>query len=136
MKNMLKYKGYYGSIEYSEDDLTFYGKLEFIRALVSYEGESAKVIKTAFEQSVDDYLDMCEHEGITPEKPFKGSFNIRIGEGLHEMASIAAINRNISLNELVKIALSHEIEGNAVKYDSIASRANDRIVQKTKNQPY
>ena len=32
MKNMMKYKGYYGSINLIPEDLIFYGKLEFINA--------------------------------------------------------------------------------------------------------
>jgi predicted HicB family RNase H-like nuclease len=113
MKNVLKYKGYYGSIEYSEDDLTFYGKLEFIRALVSYEGESAKKIKKAFESAVDDYLALCQQENVEAEKPFKGSFNVRIGRELHERAIITALANNISLNEFIKVALNHELENYA-----------------------
>jgi len=37
MKDMMKYKNYYGSVHYSDEDKLFYGKVEFIRALVSYE---------------------------------------------------------------------------------------------------
>lgn len=109
MKNMMKYKGYYGSVNYDEDDLILYGKLEFIRTLVSYEGETAASIKDAFEQAVDDYLAMCDDENITPEKPFKGSFNVRIGESLHERAAISAIKRNIKLNEFVRQAIENEV---------------------------
>lgn len=109
MKDMLKYKGYYGSIHYDEDDLILFGKVEFIKALISYEGESAAEIKKAFEEAIDDYLLMCQTEGFTPEKPFKGTFNVRIGEALHEKAAIAATNRGIKLNELVKQALEHEL---------------------------
>lgn len=110
MKNMMKYKGYYGSVNYDEDDLVLYGKLEFIRSLVSYEGETVAGIKEAFEQAVNDYITMCEQENISLEKPFKGSFNIRIGESLHERAVMSALKRNIKLNEFVKQAIEHEVK--------------------------
>lgn len=106
----MQYKGYYGSIEIDNEDLIFYGKLEFIRALVSYEGESAKEIREAFENAVDDYLQTCAAENLIPEKPFKGSFNIRIGEDLHEKATLAALDQNMKLNEFVKTAINHEVE--------------------------
>jgi len=109
MKDMLRYKGYYGSIHFDEDDLILFGKVEFIKALISYEGESAAEIKNAFEEAIDDYLAMCEKENILPEKPFKGTFNVRIGEALHEKAVIAATGRGIKLNEFVKQALEHEL---------------------------
>ncbi|MCP0914979.1 MULTISPECIES: type II toxin-antitoxin system HicB family antitoxin [Legionella] len=110
MKDMLKYKGYLGSIHFAEDDLIFYGKVEFIKALISYEGESAADIKKAFEEAIDDYLAMCEQENINPEKPFKGTFNVRVGESLHERATFAAVGRGIKLNEFVKLAIEHELK--------------------------
>lgn len=109
MKDMLKYKGYYGSIHFDEDDLILFGKVEFVKALISYEGESAAEIKQSFEEAIDDYLVMCEKENMVPEKPFKGTFNVRIGEALHERAVIAATGRGIKLNEFVKQALEHEL---------------------------
>ncbi len=110
MKNMMNYKGYYGSVNFDADDLVFYGKLEFINALVSYEGETAREIDSAFKEAVDDYLVTCSTREIEPEKPFKGSLNIRIGRVLHEEA--ARIAKEIgcpSLNEFIKQALTHEI---------------------------
>ena len=68
-----------------------------------------RALKKHFEEAIDDYLVMCEHENMKPEKPFKGTFNIRIGERLHEKASIAAANLGIKLNEFVKQALEHEL---------------------------
>jgi predicted HicB family RNase H-like nuclease len=109
MKDMLRYKGYYGSIHFDENDLILYGKVEFIKALINYEGESAAEIKKAFEEAIDDYLILCEMEKVVPEKPFKGTFNVRIGESLHEKAVIAATGRGIKLNEFVKQALEHEL---------------------------
>lgn len=109
MKDMLKYKGYYGSIHFDENDLILYGKVEYIKALINYEGEGAADLKKAFEEAVDDYLLMCEQENIQSEKPFKGTFNVRVGERLHEKATIAAADLGIKLNEFVKQALEHEL---------------------------
>ena len=61
---MLEYKGYLGSVEYSDEDEVLHGRLEFIRDLVSYEGKDAKGIKAAFQEAVDDYLELCEAEGL------------------------------------------------------------------------
>lgn len=111
MKNMMRYKGYYGSVNFDADDLIFYGKLEFINALVSYEGETAKEIDAAFKEAVNDYLDTCSVREVEPEKPFKGSLNIRIGRELHEKAALIAKEIGCSsLNEFIKQALDHEIE--------------------------
>ena len=110
MKNIMKYKGYYGSIEFDEDELIFHGKLQFIPSLISYEGDSARDIKQAFEEAVDDYLQVCEERQITPDKPFKGTFNVRVGESRHEKAVLIAQKIGTSLNDFVKQALDHEFE--------------------------
>jgi predicted HicB family RNase H-like nuclease len=60
---MLEYKGYLGSVEYSNEDEVLHGRLDFIRDLVTYEGKDAKGIRAAFREAVDDYLELCEAEG-------------------------------------------------------------------------
>ena len=79
MKDMMSYKGYYGSVHYSDEDRIFHGKIEFIRSLISYEGSDVDSLCEAFEDAVDDYLDLCTKEGKIPEKPFN-----RVGQ-THEL---------------------------------------------------
>jgi predicted HicB family RNase H-like nuclease len=40
MNNYLHYKGYIGSIEFSEEDNVFYGKVIGIKPLISFEGDT------------------------------------------------------------------------------------------------
>lgn len=101
MKDLIQYKGFYGSIHYDPDAPVFYGKLEFIKALVSYEAQDAIGIKKAFEEAVDDYLMMCAQEKIEPEHPFKGSLNIRLGHQLHQEVALAAIREDLSINSYI-----------------------------------
>jgi len=106
MSTLLQHRGYYGSIEASPEDNCLYGKLQFIRALVSYEGETVAELGQAFRDAVDDYLTTCE----TPEAPCKGSFNVRVGHDLHLAASLAATRQSITLNDLTRRALSQYLE--------------------------
>src|SRR5512133_1791296 len=106
---MLAHKGYFGSIHYNPEDRIFYGKIEFIRALASYEGKDADTLEAAFVEAVEDYLATCARQGQEPEKPFKGSFNVRIAPELHEKIAIAASQHGISLNRFVAEALSHAV---------------------------
>jgi predicted HicB family RNase H-like nuclease len=101
MKDLMHYHGYYGSVHFDEDELIFYGKIEFIRALVSYEATDAKGLKQAFIEAVDDYLATCHDQGIKPETSFKGSLNIRLGPELHREVAIAAQQQNISINQFI-----------------------------------
>ena len=54
--NTLKYKGFIGSVEFSEEDNIFFGKVEGIDGLVNFEGSSVDELKSAFHEAVDDYL--------------------------------------------------------------------------------
>jgi predicted HicB family RNase H-like nuclease len=56
MSAMLEYKGYFGSVAYSDEDGVLHGRLEFIRDLVTHEGKDAKGIRAAFREAVNDYL--------------------------------------------------------------------------------
>ena len=105
MKDMMAYKGYYGSVHYSDEDQIFYGKIEFIRSLVSYEGTDVRSLRTAFEEAVDDYLKLCEDECKEPETPFKGSFNVRTGTDLHRRAVLFAKSKGTNLNSIITDAL-------------------------------
>ena len=64
MDNFMEYKGYVGSVEFSEEDALYYGKVQGIRSLISYEGSTAKELVADFHGAVDDYLESCEEKGI------------------------------------------------------------------------
>ena len=99
--DLMHYKDYYGSYHLDIETKVFYGKLEFIKALVTYEDSTAKGLQKAFIEAVDDYLAMCEQEGIESEKPFKGSFNVRVGEELHRKVALTAASHGITLNQFI-----------------------------------
>jgi predicted HicB family RNase H-like nuclease len=101
-KNLIEYKGYHGSVNFDDEELIFYGKLEFIQALVTYEATTAKQLKKEFENAVDDYLESCKLKQLEPEQPFKGSLNIRLGKELHRKIALAANNSETSINAFIK----------------------------------
>ncbi len=102
----MRYKGYDGSARFSDEDGVFHGKLEGIQALVNYEAESVEGLRAAFREAVDDYLELCEQEGIVPEKPFSGTFNVRTSKELHRRAVVYAAEHDKRLNAVVNEALS------------------------------
>ena len=109
MNNTMEYKGYVGSVEFSEEDALFYGKVLGIRALISYEGTNATELVADFHGAVDDYLELCAQSGTEPEKAYKGSFNVRISPELHKQAVIAAMSRNMSLNSFVETSIQQAL---------------------------
>ena len=109
MSSVMKYKDYIGSVEFSEEDQIFYGKVLRIHSLISYEGESAKELIRDFHEAVDDYLELCAEKRIEPEKAYKGSFNVRISPDLHRSIAIHAIQDGMTLNKYVEEALQNAI---------------------------
>ncbi|WP_432631090.1 type II toxin-antitoxin system HicB family antitoxin [Brotaphodocola sp.] len=110
MKNTMEYNGYVGSVELSEEDGIFFGKVLGIRSLISYEGENYKELRDDFHTAVDDYLEMCKEEHIEPEKAYKGSFNIRISPELHKRLAIYAIEHQTTLNSYVAETLEKAVK--------------------------
>jgi len=107
----MEYKGYLGSVEFSEEDALFYGKVLGIRALISYEGSNAQELVADFHSAVDDYLELCAHQGKEPERAYKGSFNVRISPELHKQAVVAAMAHNMTLNSFVESSIAQALRG-------------------------
>lgn len=107
--NQMHYKGYTGSVEFSEADAVFHGKVAGIKSLISFEGESVSSIIEDFHSAIDEYLAFCADAGKQPEKPFKGSFNVRIGSDLHRQAALTAYARGVSLNTFVENAIRQNV---------------------------
>ena len=105
----LEYKGYTGSIEYSSEDNLLYGKVLGIRGLISYEGETGKLLEDDFKEAIDIYLADCKESGKAAEKPFKGSFNVRIPAKLHQKAALLAMEAKTSLNNFVAEAIRSRV---------------------------
>lgn len=109
MRDVIQYSGYIGSVHYSAEDDCFFGKIEGINDLITFEGRDVKELKEAFKHAVRDYRDLCKKTGKTPLKSYKGSFNIRISPELHRKAVIKSKILGISLNHLVQKAIEKEI---------------------------
>ena len=110
MKNTLNYKGFIGSVSYSDEDQVLYGKIEGIDDLIMFEGASVKELKKMFVEAVEDYIEICKQTNKPLLKSFKGSFNVRIKPEIHQKAAMLATMKGISLNQLVQNAIEKELE--------------------------
>lgn len=105
MSNVLSYKNYNGTVEYSREDRCLFGKVIGIKSLLSYEGSSVQELEDGFKSVIDEYLNECEERGVVPEQPYKGSFNVRISPELHRAVALYAMESGKSLNATVEEAL-------------------------------
>ena len=110
MANTIEYNGYIGSIEYSPEDKCFFGKLEMIDDLVTFEATTAEELERNFRNAVDEYIKTCKDLGRPPQKTYKGVFNVRIDPELHRKIYQEALKAGLSLNAFVQQALSKEME--------------------------
>ena len=109
MANTIEYNGYIGSIEYSPDDKCFFGKLEMIDDLVTFEAISADELESNFHSAVDEYIQTCKELQREPQKVYKGVFNVRIEPELHKKVYKKALKAGVSLNAYIQQVLKNEV---------------------------
>lgn len=103
----LHYKGYIGSVDFSEVDNCLFGKVMGLPSNIAltYEGSTVGELKEDFMASVDEYLDDCKERGVTPQKTYSGSFNIRIPQELHGKIAALAAAKGETINAFVRQSL-------------------------------
>ncbi|MCX6045816.1 MAG: type II toxin-antitoxin system HicB family antitoxin [Chloroflexi bacterium] len=98
---MMEYKGYIGKVEFDDDAGIFHGEVINVRDVITFQGESVQEIRQAFQDSIEDYLEFCASRNEDPEKPFSGTFTVRIPPELHRKIYIQARTVDKSLNSWV-----------------------------------
>lgn len=105
MTNTMSYKGYRGTVEYSEKDNVLFGKVLGINGLISYEGTDVSSLRADFEEALDAYLEACAEKNIEPQKTYTGTFNVRLSPELHKSLAEYAAKSGKTLNRTVEEAL-------------------------------
>jgi predicted HicB family RNase H-like nuclease len=98
---MMEYKGYIGKVEIDDEAGILHGEVINIRDVITFEGVTVAEVRTAFQESIEDYLEFCAQRGESPEKPFSGKFVVRLPAELHRKAYIEAKLADKSLNRWV-----------------------------------
>jgi predicted HicB family RNase H-like nuclease len=122
--NLLKYKGYFGTVEFSFEDSCIWGKIQFINDVVTYESNNADNIQDQFESAVDEYLETCLEFGKEPDKTLSGTFNIRIGSELHKKALVRSKSDGITLNEVIKISVDQYVNSSTEIHHHVSFNVN------------
>lgn len=108
----LRYKGYVGSIEASEEDNCLYGQVLDLPndTAITYEGTTIAELKADFIGAIDDYLISCAEKGVAPRKSYSGTLNIRISPEIHSRLAQMASAEGITLNALIRHSLEKQLE--------------------------
>ena len=110
MTDRLEHEGFIGSVHFSAKDEIFYGKLEGVNDLITFEGATVIELKKSFIAAVRDYQSICKATGKEVLKSFKGSFNVRIPPSMHMEVFTRAKREGKNLNEYVQQALARELQ--------------------------
>ncbi|CAB3676229.1 hypothetical protein LMG26690_01341 [Achromobacter animicus] len=110
MTQLMDYKGYQGSIEVSLEDECLFGQIQFIEDTILYDGMDVVALKRSFEDAVDSYIAFCSERGKAAEKPYKGSFNVRIGPDLHRKLAQKARRLGLNMNEYLRQIVQAAVE--------------------------
>jgi predicted HicB family RNase H-like nuclease len=126
--NRLTFKGFTATIEFSAEDMLLVGQVDDIDSLIMFSAENPADLATEFHAAIEQYLADCAAHDVAPEKPCKGTFNVRIGTDLHRKAAGSARRRGQSLNDFVKSAIAQAVDsaevigvGTAVLFESRAA---------------
>lgn len=106
---MMNYKGYLGDVKFDSDARIFHGDVLNTRDVITFQGKSVDELELAFQESIEDYLEWCREDGVEPERPYSGKFNLRISPELHKEIAIAAKMLKLSINRFVEKAIQDEI---------------------------
>jgi len=106
---MMEYKGYIGIVEFDSDAKLFHGDIVNTRDVITFQGTTVEEIEREFHNSIDEYIKWCKEEGVEPEKPYSGKFNLRLSPELHREIAITAKRMNLSINTFVEKALKDEL---------------------------
>jgi len=105
----LKYKGYSGTVEYSEEDNCLFGKaIGMNKNIITYEGKTVEELKADFEAGIYLYVESCKERGIKPQKPYSGSLNIRIPSEVHCQLALKAQMTGKSINAIINDLLKNQ----------------------------
>ncbi len=105
MTNVLRHKGYSARVEFDADDRIFFGRIAGIADGVGFHADTVDGLVAAFEEAVDDYLEVCAAVGKAPDKPYSGKLMLRVDPNVHAKAAIAARLAGKSLNQFGEEAL-------------------------------
>jgi len=102
----MTHEGYVALVELDEEAGLFHGEVINTRDVLTFQGRTVDELKTAFAETIADYVEWCEERGKQPERPYSGHFTVRLPPDLHRRVATAAAREHKSVNAFVAEALA------------------------------
>ncbi len=97
-------------IEYDADLDLFRGEILGLNGGADFYGSNPEELRQEFKVSLEEFLAVCEEQGISPVKEYSGRFNLRISPELHREIAIATASQNKSINQWVSDVLAEAVQ--------------------------
>jgi len=111
MQEVMCYRGYKGTIEYSLEDNVLHGRVLGIKSILSYEGNTLSELKKDFESLIDEYLEDCKRNNESPEKPYKQNIVINLEPDLQEKLYLYSALHNENIIDSIGKAIRNLVTG-------------------------
>lgn len=106
----MKYKGYTGSVDFSDADSCLYGEvLGMGTDCITYEGTNVDELRKDFEGAIDDYIASCHAAGVEPRKPYSGNLNVRLTPEIHSRIAAIAQQTGVTINSFIRETLAKAV---------------------------
>jgi len=105
----MNHDGYLATIELDEKAGLLHGEVVDTRDVLTFQGRTLDELRTAFAETIADYVEWCRERGKEPERPYSGNFMLRITPELHRRVAAAAARAGKSLNGFVAEALERAV---------------------------
>jgi len=113
---MMKYKGYFGEVQYDSDAKIFHGEVVGLKDVITFQAKTVDGLEKAFKDSINDYLEWCKERNEKPEKTYSGKIHLRMNPELHAQLALEAAKKRISLNDLINKLLNQNIQNFFIEY--------------------
>ncbi|HEX5321694.1 MAG TPA: type II toxin-antitoxin system HicB family antitoxin [Stellaceae bacterium] len=101
----MSHDGYVALVELDEEAGLFHGEVINTRDVLTFQGQTPDELKTAFVETIADYIEWCRERGKPPERPYSGHFTLRLPPDLHRRIAAAAARERKSVNAFIADAL-------------------------------
>jgi predicted HicB family RNase H-like nuclease len=102
----MTHDGYVALVDLDEDAGLFHGEVINTRDVLTFQGRTLDELKTAFADTITDYVEWCQERGKQPERPYSGHFTLRLAPDLHRRIATAAARERKSVNSFIADALA------------------------------
>jgi len=110
MADLVKYKTFKGTVEYSATDECLHGQVVGIPDTIIYGGNDIKELISSFRIAVDEYIVDSKALGKPIKKSYSGHFSVRIKPTLHQQLDYLAHTRNTSVSKIIEEVVENNLD--------------------------